>query len=95
MKTGFIGSGKMAEAVLAACPGERVYCLNEIVHNRQVVSRLTAAGMVFVSDPAAVPQGARLLFSAHGVSPEVRRQAAARRRWWPICSSNFTPARGA
>lgn len=68
-----------AEAVLAACPGEWVYCLNEIVHNRQVVSRLTTAGMVFVSDPAAVPQGARLLFSAHGVSPEVRRQAAARR----------------
>jgi 4-hydroxy-3-methylbut-2-enyl diphosphate reductase len=67
-----------AEAVLAACPGERVYCLNEIVHNRQVVSRLTDAGMVFVSDPAEVPQGARLLFSAHGVSPEVRRQAAAR-----------------
>ena len=67
-----------AEAVLAACPGERVYCLNEIVHNRQVVSHLTDAGMVFVSDPAEVPQGARLLFSAHGVSPEVRRQAAAR-----------------
>lgn len=68
-----------AEAVLVHYPGKSVYCLNEIVHNRQVVSRLTAAGMVFVKAPDAVPEGARLLFSAHGVAPEVHAQAAARR----------------
>ncbi len=67
-----------AEAVLARCRGETVYCLNEIVHNKQVVARLTSLGMVFVSDVAAVPPGALLLFSAHGVSPEVVRLAAAR-----------------
>ena len=67
-----------AEAVLARCRGETVYCLNEIVHNKQVVTRLASLGMVFVSDVAAVPPGALLLFSAHGVSPAVVRLAAAR-----------------
>ncbi|HNX33185.1 MAG TPA: 4-hydroxy-3-methylbut-2-enyl diphosphate reductase [Kiritimatiellia bacterium] len=67
-----------AEAVLARCRGETVYCLNEIVHNKQVVARLASLGMVFVSDVAAVPRGSLLLFSAHGVSPEVVRLAAAR-----------------
>lgn len=67
-----------AEAVLARYRGETVYCLNEIVHNRQVVSRLSSLGMVFVGDAAAVPVGALLLFSAHGVSPAVVRLAQAR-----------------
>lgn len=68
-----------AEAVLARFAGETVYCLNEIVHNRQVVSRLAGSGMVFVREVGAVPEGALLLFSAHGVSPAVRREAEARR----------------
>jgi len=67
-----------AETVLTRYRGETVYCLNEIVHNKQVVSRLVSLGMVFVSDAAAVPEGALLLFSAHGVSPAVARQAADR-----------------
>jgi len=67
-----------AEAVLARFRGETVYCLNEIVHNKQVVSRLTSLGMVFVSAVDEVPVGSLLLFSAHGVAPSVRRQAEAR-----------------
>ena len=67
-----------AEAVLERFRGETVYCLNEIVHNKQVVSRLTTLGMVFVSAVGEVPAGALLLFSAHGVAPAVRRQAEAR-----------------
>jgi len=67
-----------AEAVLARFRGETIYCLNEIVHNRQVVSRLTALGMVFVRAVEEVPHGSLLLFSAHGVSPAVRRLAEAR-----------------
>ena len=68
-----------AEAVLEAARGEPVYCLNEIVHNKQVVARLTGLGMAFVGSVEAVPEGARLLFSAHGVAPNVMRRAAARR----------------
>jgi len=68
-----------AEAVLARFRNEPVYCLNEIVHNRQVVTRLTSLGMVFVSAVNEVPEGALLLFSAHGVAPAVRRLAAERR----------------
>ena len=68
-----------AEAILASAGGERVYCLNEIVHNRQVVSRLAALGMVFVRGVGDVPEGSVMLLSAHGVSPAVR-EAAARRR---------------
>lgn len=67
-----------AETLLARCRGETVYCLNEIVHNKQVVSRLASLGMVFVRDIGDVPAGALLLFSAHGVSPTVVRQAAER-----------------
>ena len=67
-----------AEAVLTRFRGEPVYCLNEIVHNRQVVARLTSLGMVFVHAVDEVPAGALLLFSAHGVSPQVRGLAEAR-----------------
>ena len=68
-----------AEAVLAKVCGEPVYCLNEIVHNKQVVARLTELGMVFVKSVEAVPEGADLLFSAHGVAPDVVRRAESRR----------------
>ena len=55
-----------------------VYCFNEIVHNRRIVDDLAGRGVVFVRDVADVPEGAVLLFSAHGVTPAVR--AAAGRR---------------
>jgi len=59
--------------------GPPVYVYHEIVHNRWVVERFRREGAVFVDDVADVPEGATLLFSAHGVAPEVRRLAAARR----------------
>jgi len=58
--------------------GPPVYVRHEIVHNRHVVAGLRAKGAVFVEDPADVPEGALLVFSAHGVSPAVRRAAEAR-----------------
>jgi 4-hydroxy-3-methylbut-2-enyl diphosphate reductase len=50
----------------------------EIVHNRHVVDELKAAGAIFVDELHEVPNGARVIFSAHGVSPAVRKEAAAR-----------------
>jgi len=58
--------------------GAPVYVRHEIVHNRHVVEDLRAKGAIFVDDPADAPEGALLVFSAHGVSPAVRRAAAAR-----------------
>jgi 4-hydroxy-3-methylbut-2-enyl diphosphate reductase len=58
--------------------GPPVYVRHEIVHNRHVVEDLRAKGAVFVDDPADVPDGALLVFSAHGVSPQVREAAAVR-----------------
>jgi 4-hydroxy-3-methylbut-2-enyl diphosphate reductase len=69
----------MAEAALKKYPGKDIiYCLNEIVHNQHVVIRLSSQGMIFVKRVEDVPEGSSLLFSAHGVSPEVRQQAEAR-----------------
>lgn len=58
--------------------GAPVYVRHEIVHNRHVVESLRAKGAVFVDDLAAVPTGSLVIFSAHGVSPAVREEAAAR-----------------
>jgi 4-hydroxy-3-methylbut-2-enyl diphosphate reductase len=55
--------------------GAPVYVRHEIVHNRHVVDSLKAKGAIFVEDPREVPEGSLLVFSAHGVSPEVRRAA--------------------
>jgi 4-hydroxy-3-methylbut-2-enyl diphosphate reductase len=59
--------------------GSPIYVRKEIVHNRHVVDELRSAGAVFVEELDEVPEGARVIFSAHGVSPAVRHQAAARR----------------
>jgi 4-hydroxy-3-methylbut-2-enyl diphosphate reductase len=59
--------------------GTPIYVYHEIVHNRHVVDRFREQGAVFVDDLNEVPEGSRLLFSAHGVSPEVRRIARERR----------------
>jgi 4-hydroxy-3-methylbut-2-enyl diphosphate reductase len=59
--------------------GAPIYVLHEIVHNRYVVEDLAAKGAVFVNDLHEVPVGARLIFSAHGVSPEVRCVAGERK----------------
>ncbi len=55
--------------------GAPVYVRHEIVHNRHVVEGLRARGAVFIEDPAEVPEGSLLVFSAHGVSPAVRAAA--------------------
>ena len=58
--------------------GAPVYVRKQIVHNRHVVSYLEARGAVFVEELDEVPEGATVVFSAHGVAPEVHRQAAER-----------------
>ncbi|ACZ29972.1 hydroxymethylbutenyl pyrophosphate reductase [Xylanimonas cellulosilytica DSM 15894] len=58
--------------------GAPVYVRKEIVHNKHVVETLRERGAIFVNETDEVPQGARLVFSAHGVSPAVRDAAAAR-----------------
>jgi len=57
---------------------EPVYVRKEIVHNRHVVEELRQKGAIFVDDLDEVPDGAIAIFSAHGVSPEVREQADSR-----------------
>src|SRR5678815_6132395 len=59
--------------------GTPIYVFHEIVHNKYVVETFRAKGAVFVDDLSEVPPGATLLFSAHGVSPEIRRIARERR----------------
>jgi 4-hydroxy-3-methylbut-2-enyl diphosphate reductase len=58
--------------------GPPVYVRKEIVHNRHVVDELRRAGAIFVEELEEVPAGARVIFSAHGVSPAVRAEAKAR-----------------
>ena len=55
-----------------------LFCLHELVHNESVVADLRARGMRVVADLAEVPEGGTVLFSAHGVGPDVRREAARR-----------------
>jgi 4-hydroxy-3-methylbut-2-enyl diphosphate reductase len=59
--------------------GAPIYVRHEIVHNRQVVERLRTLGAVFVEELHEVPAGATLIFSAHGVSEEIEREAGTRR----------------
>jgi len=58
--------------------GAPVYVRHEIVHNRHVVEALREKGAIFVDEVAEAPEGSLLIYSAHGVSPEVRREAARR-----------------
>ena len=58
--------------------GAPIYVRKQIVHNIHVVRTLEAAGAIFVDDVTEVPEGARVVFSAHGVSPAVVAGAAAR-----------------
>jgi 4-hydroxy-3-methylbut-2-en-1-yl diphosphate reductase len=58
--------------------GTPLYVYHEIVHNKWVVDWFRQKGVVFVNDLSEVPEGAYLLYSAHGVSPEIRELAAKR-----------------
>ena len=59
--------------------GAPVYVRHEIVHNRHVVDTLAKAGVVFVDETDEVPEGAIVVFSAHGVAPTVHTSAAERK----------------
>ncbi len=74
------GVDRAVEAVERALEkhGAPVYVRKQIVHNVHVVETLAARGAVFVDDTADVPEGAIVVFSAHGVSPAVRAQADER-----------------
>ena len=58
--------------------GAPVYVRKEIVHNKHVVESLKKRGAIFVEETDEVPEGARVVFSAHGVSPKVHEEAASR-----------------
>lgn len=55
--------------------GPPIYVYHEIVHNKHVVDRFIAQGVVFVNSIEEVPPGATVVYSAHGVSPEIRHQS--------------------
>lgn len=72
---GVVRAVEIVERALENC-GAPVYVKHAIVHNRHVVRRLEDLGAVFVEELDQVPRGANTVFSAHGVSPAVRDQAA-------------------
>jgi len=74
------GVDRAVEAVEQALEqyGPPVYVRKQIVHNVHVVETLTERGAIFVDDADEVPEGALVVFSAHGVSPAVRDQARER-----------------
>jgi 4-hydroxy-3-methylbut-2-enyl diphosphate reductase len=69
---------EVVERALEQSDGEPVYVRRQIVHNRHVVSELEERGAVFVHEVDEIPEGANAVFSAHGVSPAVRAEAAGR-----------------
>jgi len=79
---GFCAGVQMAidvvDQVLDVFEGETVYVYHDIVHNTHVVDRFRSRGVVFVEDVDEIPEGSVVVFSAHGISPAVRRQAEAR-----------------
>jgi 4-hydroxy-3-methylbut-2-enyl diphosphate reductase len=58
--------------------GAPIYVRKEIVHNRSVVNDLAQKGAIFVDDIDQVPEGQRVIYSAHGVSPAVRERSKSR-----------------
>ena len=75
---GFCAGVEMALATVERAlesHGPPLYVFHEIVHNQHVVRDFTARGVHFVQSIAEVPSGAKLIFSAHGISPEVWQQA--------------------
>jgi 4-hydroxy-3-methylbut-2-enyl diphosphate reductase len=59
--------------------GKPVYVRHEIVHNRHVVEGLREKGAIFTENLAEIPEGNLVIFSAHGIAPAVRAEAAARK----------------
>ena len=79
---GFCAGVRMAvdvvDRVVDLYPGRTIYVHHEIVHNRHVVGRLRGRGVAFVDKLSDVPRGEIVVFSAHGVSPAIRREAVER-----------------
>lgn len=78
---GFCAGVNMAIECLDECVkafGPEIFVYHEIVHNRYVVDRFSSQGVTFVDNVSDVPPGSILLYSAHGVSPEIRKQARDR-----------------
>ena len=69
----------VVDQILDICGDGNVFVYHEIVHNKHVVQRFRDRGVTFVESIDEVPEGAILVFSAHGVSPAVRTKAAAKR----------------
>src|SRR5262249_1970335 len=59
--------------------GTPIYVYHEIVHNRPVVERFRKRGVIFIDDVADIPEGATVLYSAHGVAPVIRESSQQRR----------------
>jgi len=77
---GWFGAIKVVDQALEIY-GQPVYVLHEIVHNRQVVEDLQHRGAIFVESLEEVPVGAITIFSAHGVSTAVVKEAEKRNLW--------------
>lgn len=78
---GFCAGVNMAvtslEIAIKNCPGP-IYVYHEIVHNQYVVKQFSQKGAIFVDSLDEIPSGSTVLFSAHGVSPEIRKIAKER-----------------
>lgn len=59
--------------------GPPVYVKHEIVHNKHVVNFLKNKGAIFIEDLSKVPEGSRIIYSAHGVSPKIHEEARSRK----------------
>ena len=68
----------VVDQLLETCPDDLICVYHEIVHNRHVVDRFKDQGVRFVDKVEDVPDGAILVFSAHGISPLIRQQARER-----------------
>ena len=79
---GFCAGVNMAidvvDQLLDICTEETICVYHDIVHNHHVVARFRSRGVIFVEKIEDVPENAIVVFSAHGVSPEIRKQAAER-----------------
>lgn len=60
--------------------GAPIYVRKEIVHNKYVVKTFEKRGVIFVNEASEAPEGAHLVFSAHGISPAVRAEAGERKQ---------------
>ncbi|MDG2094884.1 MAG: 4-hydroxy-3-methylbut-2-enyl diphosphate reductase [Phycisphaerales bacterium] len=69
----------VVDQLLDVVEGDTIYVYHAIVHNKHVVQRFEDRGVIFIESIDDVPEGSIVVFSAHGVSPEVRKEAKARK----------------